>query len=157
MFKLIIFRERQEKKINLKELRFTLEFNICYNYRVTNLNTKNNNQNDSLIVDGDILKYKMNKITKDEELEHLIDVGEQLVDENIVSLVLLDFSGVDKISLKMRTKGIQFLKNPQIKKIAIFGCNQFIKTTVTFLIKFVNKHKTIVFDNEEDSLAWLKS
>lgn len=124
---------------------------------MTSLNIKKDNQDDAMIVENDVVRYKVTEIINDEELEHLIDIGEQLVDENIVSLVLLDFSGVNKISLKMRTRGIQFLKNPRINKIAIFGCNQFVKTAVTFLIKFVNKHKTIVFDNEEDSLAWLKS
>ena len=143
-------------KVNIKYLRFTLRFNVCYNYKVENLN-KSSNQDDALIIDGDIIKYKINKIANDSELEHLIDIGEQFVDENLVASVLLDFDKVNKISLKMRTRGVQFLKSSRIKKVAIFGCSQFVRTTVVFLINFVNKKNIRVFDNEKDSLAWLNS
>ena len=124
---------------------------------MTSLNIKGNDQDVAVIIEGDIVRYKIANIVDEREIGRLINIGLRVVNENITSLVLIDLSRVDKFSLGMRTGWIQFLKNPRIKKVAVFGGNQFIKTAVSFVVKAAHADNTRLFVNEEDALDWLRS
>lgn len=125
---------------------------------VTSLdNEKGEDQNFAVVVEDDVIKYKVASIVDEKEFGRLMDIGTRVVNENITSLVLFDFSKVENFSLKTRAIWVQFLKNSQIKKVAIFGCGHFIKVAISFVIKTVNKKNVCVFINEEEALAWFKS
>ena len=124
---------------------------------MTSLNIKSNDQNVAVSIEGDIVRYKIANIVDEREVGRLINIGLRVINENIVSLVLIDLSKVDKFPLRTRTGWIQFLKNPRIKKMAVFGGNQFIKTAVSFVVKAAHTDNTRFFVNEEDALDWLRS
>ena len=124
---------------------------------MTSLNIKNNDQDVAIIIEEDIVRYKVANIVDEKEVERLINIGARVLDENITSLILVDFTEVDKFSLRMRTGWIQFFKNPRIRKTAIFGGNRFIKTTMSFVVKASHTDNIRLFVNEKDALDWLKS
>ena len=124
---------------------------------MTSLNIKNNDQEDSVNIEEDIVRYKIANIVGKKEVERLINIGTRVLDENITSLFLIDFDKVDKFSLETRMLWMQFFKDPRIKKTAIFGGNRFIKTMVSFIIKAAHTDNTCLFVNEEEALDWLRS
>ncbi len=124
---------------------------------MTNLNPKDNNQDVAVIIEGNIVRYKMTDNVGDEKIKHLIDIGTQILDENIASLVLVDIDEVQKLSLATRGCWIQFLKDPRIKKVAIFGGNQFINTVASFIVSTLQADKGQLFSTEEEALNWLRS
>ena len=121
------------------------------------LNIKNNDQDVSVRIEGDIVRYKITNIINEREVGHLINIGTQILNEKITSLVLIDISKMDKFSLGTRISWIHFFKNPQIKKTAILGGNRFIKTAVSFVIASVDTNNIRLFLNEEEALNWLRS
>ena len=121
------------------------------------LNIKNNDQDVSVRIEGDIVRYKITNIINEREVGHLINIGTQILNEEITSLVLIDISKMDKFSLGTRISWIHFFKNPQIKKTAILGGNRFIKTAVSFVIASVDTNNIRLFLNEEEALNWLRS
>ena len=124
---------------------------------MTSLNIKNNDQEASVNIEEDIVRYKIANIVGEKEVERLINIGTRVLDENITSLFLIDFDKVDKFSLETRMLWMQFFKDPRIKKTAIFGGNRFIKTMVSFIIKAAHTDNTCLFVNEEEALDWLRS
>lgn len=120
-------------------------------------NEKGEDQNFAVVVEDDVIKYKVANVVDEKEFERLMNIGTRVVNESIAPLVLFDFNKVENFSLKTRASWIRFLKSSQIKKVAIFGCNHFIKMAIFFLIKTINKKNVCVFINEEEALIWFKS
>lgn len=120
---------------------------------MTSLNIKHNDQDVSIILEEDIVRYKIADIVGEKEVERLINIGTRVLDENIISSVLIDLDKVNKFSLETRTLWMQFLKDPRIKKTAIFGGNRFIKTVISFVVT----DNIRLFVNEKEALNWLRS
>lgn len=123
---------------------------------MTSLNTKIDDQDVAVSIEGDIVRYKMADLIDDEKIIRLINVGTQILDEDISSLILVDLNGVQKFSLGARGYWTQFFKNPQIKKIAIFGGDQFVKTIISFVTSSLPDGKAQFFSTENEALSWLK-
>lgn len=111
----------------------------------------------AIMIEGDIVKYKVSDMFDKERVQHLMDIGCQTVDENIATLVLIDINKVEKFSLEDRGSWIQFLKDPHIKKTAVFGGDQFVRTVASFIIKASGSANIRLFATEEEALNWLHS
>ena len=111
----------------------------------------------AIIIEGDIIRYNVVDMFGKEKVQHLMDIGCRTINENIATLILINISKVEKFSLEDRGSWIQFLKNPSIKKTAVFGGDQFVKTVASFIIKASGVTNVRIFVTEEEALNWLRS
>ena len=111
----------------------------------------------AIIIEGDIIRYNVVDMFGKEKVQHLMDIGCRTINENIATLVLINISKVEKFSLEDRGSWIQFLKNPRIKKTAVFGGDQFVKTVASFIIKASGVTNVRLLVTEEEALNWLRS
>jgi hypothetical protein len=118
------------------------------------LGVKQNEPNTAVVIENDIIKYTVAGIVGKKDIHRFVNIGDRALDENIIHLVLIDINKVDRFSLEDRAYLVRFLKNPHIKKIAIFGGNRFIRTVVSFIVTATNVR---LFTAEEEALDWLSA
>jgi len=106
--------------------------------------------------EGDILRYIMTKpVDKDEAIA--LDVGgTEIINKGETPFVLIDIRKSTDFSSAARKIWVEFLKNPNIKKAAIFGGNILVRTTASFIIVSTGKKNIKFFDKEAEALEWIK-
>lgn len=119
------------------------------------LNVKQKELDTSLVIKDDVIKYIAADVIDEKDLQRLVDIGDQVLDKNITSSVLIDINGVDRFSLKDRGCWTQFLKNIHIKKTAILGGDRFSRTVASFIVTASGADNASFFTEEEEALEWL--
>jgi len=108
-----------------------------------------------LMCDGNILYYTISKPVDAEDAMCLHNVGTDYINKEHVSLALIDIQRSTQFPSAARKIWADFLKNPRIKKAAIFGGNIFVRTLASFVIAAVGKKNIKFFSTEREAFDWL--
>ena len=124
---------------------------------MTELDTQQKKFDATMSIEDDVIKYTAVDMVNEKEVSHLLDIGQKALGRKIVSLVLVDINNTLSFSLGVRGHWIRFLKDPHIKKTAVFGGDRFAKTVASFIITASGSDSTSLFNTEEEALKWLQS
>lgn len=104
-----------------------------------------------------IIHYVISLPVDDKEAERINNIGLEYLDDNKADCVLIDLKQSTKFSSEARKRWVKFLKNPKIKKTAIFGGNIFVRTLASFVIAASKSNNIKFFTKEEEARDWLIS
>lgn len=93
----------------------------------------------------------------EQEAVRLDAIGEEYVNKDQASFVLIDIEQSKEFSSGARKAWVKFLQNPKIKKTAIFGGNVFVRTLASFVIAAAGKENIKFFETEQGALDWIRS
>lgn len=110
-----------------------------------------------VLVEGVMLRYTLKGRVEDALFLRLKNVGEGAIEDKIVDRVLIDMSNVERFSMVARNALSEFLRKQNTVKIAIFGGNQFIKTTISFIVTAIGSSCVRLTQNEKEAVQWLAS
>ncbi len=105
--------------------------------------------------EGSIIHYMINVPVDEQEALWLHNAGTQCIDKKKISLILIDIQKSTQFSAAARKIWVKFLKNPRIKKAAIFGGNVFVRTLASFVIAAAGKKSIKFFSTRKEALTWL--
>lgn len=104
-----------------------------------------------------ILHYTITAPVDENEANRLDAIGVEFVNKGEAVFVLIDLQQSTDFSSGARRTWVEFLKNPKIKKTAIYGGNVFVRTLASFVITAAGKTNIKFFVTEEEALTWLRS
>lgn len=103
-----------------------------------------------------VVYYLISAPVDDEEARNLSNSGIGFIEKEKASFVLIDLKQSTQFSSEARKIWVKFLQNPNIKKVAIWGGNVFVRTLASFVIAASQKKNIKFFITEEEALEWLK-
>jgi len=111
--------------------------------------------------EGDTLHYIIADKVGFREADRLKDGGFQMIQEIVKDMhhkakVLIDIEKASTFSSKAKDNWIEFLRNKDILKTAIFGGSFVVRTIAAFVIKASAMANIQQFSSRKEALAWLK-
>lgn len=101
--------------------------------------------------------YRLAAPIDDREGERLYTEGKAFLDRKEADRVIIDIRRSSDFSSAARKRWVDFLRNPEIVKTAIFGGNTFVRTLATFVICASQRKNIRFFATEQEALTWLHS
>lgn len=89
------------------------------------------------------------------EVVLLRDKGLEFINKGCAVYIIIDLKHPTRPSFAVRKIWTDFLQNPKLKKVAIFGGNMFARTLASFVIATTHKKNIKIFSTENEVLAWL--
>ncbi len=102
-----------------------------------------------------ILVYRLCVAVDEKEAQRLDEAGRVFLERGEADRILIDIRRSTDFSSAARRRWVAFLKNPAIKKAAIFGGSTFIRTLATFVIGASGRKNVRFFATEQEARAWL--
>lgn len=107
--------------------------------------------------EGGVVVYRLAAPIDDREAERLYTEGKAFLDRKEADRVIIDIRRSSDFSSAARKQWVDFLRNPEIIKTAIFGGNMFVRTLATFVIGASQMKNIRFFATEQEALTWLHS
>ncbi|MDE2021779.1 MAG: STAS/SEC14 domain-containing protein [Patescibacteria group bacterium] len=114
-------------------------------------------QQNEVSCENGILVYRLLMPVDDHEAERLDGAGRAFLERKEADKVLIDIRRSSNFSSAARKRWVEFLRNPGIKKTAIFGGNTFVRTLAVFVIGASKMGNIKFFATEQEALEWLRS
>ena len=114
-------------------------------------------QRNEVACENGILAYRLLTPVDDKEAERLDIAGRAFLERKEADRVLIDIRRSSDFSSAARKRWVDFLRNPSIKKTAIFGGNTFVRTLAIFVIGASKMENIKFFATEHEAREWLQS
>ncbi len=114
-------------------------------------------QENEVTCENGVVMYRLVVPVDDKEAKRIDAIGRAFLDHKQADRVLIDIRRSSEFSSAARKQWVEFLRNPNIVKTAIFGGNVFVRTLATFVIGASQMKNIKFFTTEQEAIEWLRN